>query len=115
MPEFWQGRLELAEGMSMSQAMRPLNGRVLLKRPPISEKIGSIIIPERARMVPQEGTVVAISQGAPCLHCGYAQQSAVQVGEQVLHGRFARMGLPAEYGNDLYLIWTRDIMAVLEP
>ena len=92
--------------------MRPLTGRVLLKRPPIAEKIGSIIIPERAQQIPQEGMVVAVAQGAPCPACGHALEPVVKVGEQVLHGRFARMSVPGF--EDQYLIWERDIMAVLE-
>ena len=94
--------------------MRPLGGRVLLRRPPIPEQIGLIHIPEKARMVPQEGTVVAVTRGVPCPACGHAQAPVVQVGEQVLHGRFSRMSLPG-FGEDLYLVWERDLMGVLEP
>jgi len=95
----------------------PLKGRVLLRKPPVSDMIGSIVIPERARSVPQEGTVVAVSAGEvhQCPHCKYfyCVLPEVQVGQQVLHGRFERMGLPGQ-GDDLYLVWERDIMAVLE-
>jgi co-chaperonin GroES (HSP10) len=92
--------------------MTPLGGRVLLRRPPVPEQIGLIHIPERARMIPQEGMVVAVSAGVPCPACGHHQEPAVKVGENVLHGRFSRMGLPG-YGDDIYLVWERDLMAVL--
>jgi len=84
--------------------MRPLGTRVLLRRPPVSDQIGSIIIPDKYRMIPQEGVVVAVG----------SEVQSVKVGETVLHGRFARMGLPQEYGEDLYLVWERDLMAVLD-
>src|SRR5687767_325226 len=98
--------------------MRPLGGRVLLKRPPISEKLGLIHIPEVARTIPQEGTVIAVSwpPSHVCPMCFHISEKppTVKVGDQVLHGRYSRMGLPG-YGDDLYLCWEADLMAVLEP
>jgi co-chaperonin GroES (HSP10) len=94
--------------------LTPLGGRVLLRRPPIPEQIGLIVIPEKARMVPQEGVVEAVSAGAPCPHCGHQREPTVKVGETILHGRYSRMGLPG-IDDALYLIWEKDAMAVLEP
>lgn len=98
--------------------MRPLGARVLLKRPPISEQIGHIIIPDKYRAIPQEGVIVAVSAGEQhvCSACGHLERRTptVQVGQTVLHGRYSRMGLPEEYGEALYLVFERDLMAVIE-
>jgi co-chaperonin GroES (HSP10) len=93
--------------------MTPLGGRVLLRRPPIPEQIGLIHIPERARMIPQEGVVVAVTRGVPCPACGHHQEPTVQVGDNVLHGRYSRMSVPGD-GDDLYLVFEKDLMAVLD-
>jgi co-chaperonin GroES (HSP10) len=98
-------------------ALTPLGARVLLKRPPISEQVGRIIIPDKYRMIPQEGVVVAVSAGEQhvCSECGHVarREPAVGVGQTVLHGRYSRMGLPDAYGDALYLVWERDLMAIL--
>jgi co-chaperonin GroES (HSP10) len=98
--------------------MKPLGGRVLLKRPPIAEKVGSIHIPDKFRGIPQEGTVIAVGHGPvhTCSACGHTEHRTptVEVGQQVLHGRYSRMGLPG-YGDDLYLVWEQDVMCVLDP
>lgn len=95
--------------------MRPLGGRVLLKRPPISELIGRIVIPDKFQMIPQEGVVLAISAGEPhtCSACGHTERraSAVEVGQTVLHGRYSRMSVPGS--EDEYLVFEKDLMCVL--
>ncbi len=82
--------------------MRPLGARVLLRRPPITEKVGRIIIPEKARQAPQEGTVVAIGPDV----------TTVKVGDVLLHGRHNFIEIPG--APELRLIWERDAMCVLE-
>lgn len=83
--------------------MKPLGSRVLLRRPPTTDKVGSIFIPQRAQAPPQEGTVVAIG----------ADVTTVAIGEQVLVGKYNTVPIPG--APDLMLVWAKDIMAVLEP
>lgn len=81
--------------------MKPLGRRILIKKPPVSEMIGSIVIPERARSLPQEGTVVAIGP----------KVTDISVGDQVLFGKFNTTSLPGS--DDLVFVWEPDVVAVL--
>lgn len=87
---------------SRTVPLSPLGTRVLLRRPPITAKIGLIEIPDKYRSVPQEGTVVAIGPGV----------STVKVGDVVLHGRHNFVEVPG--APDLRLVWERDLMAILD-
>ena len=80
-----------------------LGKRVLLKRPEITEKIGSIIVPERHRHRPQEAEVIAIGD----------QVTDLVVGMRVLVGKFAGTEITME-GGTYTLVWQDDVMGLLE-
>ena len=82
--------------------IKVLGKRVLLKRPEITEKIGSIIVPERHRARPQEAEVIAIGD----------QVTDIRVGMRVLVGKFAGTEVKME-GGTYTLVWQDDVMAVL--
>ena len=84
--------------------IKPLGRRVIIRRAVNSEqKRGLIWIPDRAKSVPQEGTVVAVGD----------QVETIKLGERVLFGRHA--GSPVDIDGEPYLVlWMTDVMAVLE-
>ena len=83
--------------------MKVMGKRVLLKRPEITEKIGSIIVPERHRQRPQEAEVIAIGD----------QVTDLVVGMRVLVGKFAGTEITME-GGTYTLVWQDDVMGLLE-
>ena len=83
--------------------MKVMGKRVLLKRPEITEKIGSIIVPERHRHRPQEAEVIAVGDLV----------TDIGVGMRVLVGKFA--GTEITMGGGTYtLVWEDDVMGVLD-
>lgn len=83
-------------------SMKVLGKRVLLKRPEITEKIGSIIVPERHRHRPQEAEVIAIGD----------RVTEFAVGMRVLVGKFAGTEITMD-GGTYTLAWEDDVMVVL--
>ena len=83
--------------------IKVLGKRVLLKRPEITEKIGSIIVPERHRHRPSEAEVIAVGDLV----------TDIGVGMRVLVGKFA--GTEITMGGGTYtLVWEDDVMGVLD-
>ena len=82
--------------------IKVLGKRVLLKRPEITEKIGSIIVPERHRHRPQEAEVITIGD----------QVTDIEVGMRVLVGKFAGTEIMME-GETYTLVWQDDVMGIL--
>lgn len=82
--------------------MRVLGRRVLVRRVPIAESSHGIIIPERSRTWPQEGTVVAVGSGV----------DSVKPGDRVLFGRYAGTHVTMDEAVHV-LLWERDLMGVL--
>ena len=83
--------------------VKVLGRRVLLRRAPRPEKVGSLYLPERSKQRPQEAEVVAIGPDV----------TTVSPGTRVLIGRYA--GVEVDYGGEkLVLVWERDLLGVLE-
>ncbi len=80
--------------------MKPLGRRVVLEREVTTEKIGSIIIPEKYRHKAQEGRVIAVGD----------QVTTVKIGDRVLFGKHSTLDMA-----EGVFIWEQDIIAVLEP
>jgi co-chaperonin GroES (HSP10) len=80
--------------------MKPLGTRVVIEREVMGEKIGRIIIPEKARHKPQIGRVTQIGE----------QVTTVTVGDRVLFGKHSTLDVE---GHGMF-IWEADIIAVLE-
>ena len=78
--------------------------RVVVKADLPGEMIGSIVIPERARMQPLTGKVVLTGH----------QVTSVEIGERVMFGSMAWSRFNAEgYGFPFMLLKEEDLMVVL--
>ena len=83
--------------------MRVLGRRGVVRRAPITDKIGSIYLPERAKTRPQEAEVVAVGP----------EVESVAPGMRVLIGRYAGVEF-TEVGETLVLVWEKDLLGILE-
>ncbi|PRY15724.1 chaperonin GroES [Pontibacter ummariensis] len=96
----------------MSISIKPLADRVIVAPAAAEEKTKSgIIIPDTAKEKPQRGEVVAIGEGK-LSEQGALMKPQVQVGDQVLYGKYAGTEISVE-GNDYLIMRESDILAIL--
>ncbi len=87
--------------------IRPLADRVVVEAAKAEEKtLSGIIIPDTAKEKPNQGTVVAVSEGDK------DNQLTVKVGDNVLYGKFAGTEIEID-GNDYLIMSEKDILAVV--
>jgi len=98
----------------VSQMIRPLHDRVLIRRiePEEEEVRGSIVIPDTAKEKPQEGEVVAVGEGK-VLDSGTRVEMSVKPGDRILFGKYA--GSDVTIDDVEYLIMREDeVLGILE-
>lgn len=108
--------------METSVKYQPKFGRVLIERK-VSEKIGSIILPDAQRHATCEGTIVALGETAGWAEVpGKGNIQTMQVGDKVIFGRHSGAWLDASYGNrgeinddgKLFICQDADILAIIK-
>ena len=93
--------------------IEPLGDRILVKRTPEREMIGSIAIAEANREQQIDGTVLATGPGR-ALENGMLLLPLVSPGTRVMFGRYAGVDLPPDLlGKDLVMMRGDEILAVL--
>ncbi len=96
----------------MSISIKPLADRVIVAPAAAEEKTKSgIIIPDTAKEKPQRGEVVAIGEGKVSEQ-GALMKPQVQVGDQVLYGKYAGTEITVD-GSDYLIMRESDILAIL--
>ena len=92
--------------------IRPLHDRVVVKRLEAKEQMrGGIIIPDTAKVKPQEAEVVAVGPGK--MDEGKRQAMDVKAGDVVLIGKYS--GSEIKIDDEEYTILREDeILAVVE-
>jgi chaperonin GroES len=93
--------------------LRPLRDLVLVKRLDIEEKIGSIIIPENARVKAQRGEVIAVGRGERTKR-GLILKPGVNVGNVIWFGRYAGEDIKSPFGEDHLMLKEDEILGVDE-
>ena len=87
--------------------VKPLADRVLILPNPAEEKTaGGLFIPDTAKEKPLAGKVVAVGPGTKEV------QMEVQVGDQVLYGKYAGTELQIE-GESYLIMKQNDILAII--
>ncbi len=87
--------------------VKPLADRVLILPNPAEEKTaGGLFIPDTAKEKPLAGKVVAVGPGTKEI------QMEVQVGDQVLYGKYAGTELQIE-GESYLIMKQNDILAII--
>ena len=93
--------------------IRPLQDRIIVKRPEGEEKSkGGIIIPDTAKEKPQEGKVIAVGKGK-VTEDGKLQPMDVKKGDRVLFSKYAGTEVNIE-GEEHLIIREDDVLGVLE-
>lgn len=96
----------------MSEHIRPLGNRLIVKRAEALEKSkGGIIIPDMAKEKPVEGEVLAVGPGA-WLESGERRPIDVKVGDTVLFGKYAGTTVES-LGKDHVILTEDDVMGVV--
>jgi chaperonin GroES len=90
--------------------IRPLDDRVVVT--PLEAETrtaGGIVLPDSAKEKPQRGTVVAVGPGK-LLDSGKRGELSVQVGDQVIYGKYGGTDLEVS-GEDVKVLRESDILA----
>ncbi len=96
----------------MAINIKPLADRVIVAPAAAEEKTKSgIIIPDTAKEKPQRGEIVAVGEGKVSEQ-GVLVKPQVQVGDQVLYGKYAGTEITVE-GQDYLIMRESDIFAVV--
>ncbi len=93
-------------------ALQPIGSHVLVRRATAIEKSrGGIVLPEKAKEKPQEGTVVSVGHGK-ILEDGKRQQMQVKTGDRVLFTTYG--GTEVKHNDETYLVVEEsDLLAVI--
>lgn len=94
--------------------VKPLRDKILVKPKPVEEvSAGGIIIPETAKDVPVEGTILAVGSGI-LTRDGDHIPLDVSVGDNILYKKNGTTITEIEQGGEKYLIMSEyDILAVI--
>ncbi len=96
----------------MAINIKPLADRVIVAPAAAEEKTKSgIIIPDTAKEKPQRGEIVAVGEGKVSEQ-GVLVKSQLQVGDQVLYGKYAGTEITVD-GQDYLIMRESDIFAVV--
>ena len=94
------------------QTIKPLGGRILLKRVEEKEQIkGGIIIPDSAKEKPQEAEVIALGTGKN--DEGEIVEFSVKVGDKVLISKYGGTEVKLD-GEDFLIMREDDILGVIQ-
>jgi chaperonin GroES len=99
--------------MSVTQHIKPLGNRVLVKRAEMKMSKGGILLPETAQEKPRQGEVIAIGPGKMD-EKGNLKKVNVRVGDVILFSSYAGTEVKTEDDQADFLIMSEDdILGVL--
>jgi chaperonin GroES len=105
--------LAKATATATATKLRPLGDRVVIEPIPREDMTKSgIVLPDTAKEKPQEGKVIAVGPGA---FDNDGKRIAVDVttGDKVLYAKYAGTEFKLD-GEDLLIVATKDILAIVE-
>ena len=92
--------------------IRPLHDRILVARVAVQDVgRGGIIIPDRAKEKPQEGTVIAVGNGK-VTDDGTRIPPDVQTGDRILFGRYSGSDVTVD-DSEYVIMREEDVLAIL--
>ena len=91
----------------------PLNDKILVRRLEAAEVTkGGIVLPDAAKEKPQEGTVIALGDGA-LLEDGTRAEFQVEKNDRIIFSSYA--GTEVKVGGEKFLILSEDdVLAIVE-
>ncbi len=95
-------------------SIRPIGDRIAVKPVAVEEKTKSgIVLPGSAQEKPHQGEVVAVGSGYVSQATGQRIPLEVKVGDKVVYGKHAGIGVKFDE-EELLLLTENDILVVLE-
>lgn len=99
-------------GLLAGKTLLPVNDRILVLRDVAADKIGSIVMAEKAKEVPDTGVIVALPQTLRPVDAAVKGWWPYKVGDQVMFGKFA--GWDLEFDGKLHtLLRAEEIFGIL--
>ena len=103
----------MATATATKTKLRPLGDRVVIQPTPREETTKSgIVLPDTAKVKPQEGKILAVGPGR-ILDDGKREQIDVKQGQKVLYAKYAGTEFKVNE-EDLLIVSQKDILAVVE-
>ena len=96
--------------------LRPLDARVLVKKPERQEQTASgIILPDNVETQGQTalGNVIAVGPGSRNMNDGQHMPMDIEVGDKIIYTKFSAIEI-SHNGKDLFVVTERDIIAKIE-
>ena len=99
--------------MTVTQQIRPLGNRVLVKRSETKTSKGGILLPETAKEKPRQGEVIAVGPGK-IDDKGHLKPMELRAGDLVLFSSYAGTEIKTDDTDGDYLILSEDdILGIL--
>ena len=95
-------------------SLQPLDDRIVVKPGESEETTASgLVIPDTAKEKPQQGEVIAVGPGKRSEQTGEIIPIGVSVGDTVLYSKYGGTEVTID-GDDLLILSSRDVLAVVE-
>ena len=94
--------------------LKPLDDRIVVKPNDAEEKTASgLVIPDTAKEKPQQGAVLAVGPGRWSDDEGKHFALDIKVGDTVLYSKYGGTEVTID-GDDLLILTSRDVLAIVE-
>jgi chaperonin GroES len=94
--------------------LKPLDDRIVVKPNEAEQTTASgLVIPETAKEKPQRGKVLAVGAGRRSEQSGELIPLDVKVGDTVVYSKYGGTEITID-GEDLLILTSRDVLAVVE-
>ena len=95
-------------------SLKPLDDRIVVKPSEAEQTTASgLVIPDTAKEKPQQGEVLAVGPGKRAESTGELIVLDVKVGDTVLYSKYGGTEITVD-GDDLLILTSRDVLAIVE-
>ncbi len=95
-------------------ALKPLDDRIVVQPNEAEQTTASgLVIPDTAKEKPQQGKVLAVGPGKRAENTGELIPLDITVGQTVLYSKYGGTEVTID-GDDLLILSSRDVLAVVE-
>ena len=95
-------------------SLKPLDDRIVVKPSEAEQTTASgLVIPDTAKEKPQQGEVLAVGPGKRAESSGELIALDVKVGDIVLYSKYGGTEVTID-GDDLLILTSRDVLAIVE-
>ena len=95
-------------------SLKPLDDRIVVEPNEAEQTTASgLVIPDTAKEKPQQGKVLAVGPGKRAENSGELIPLDISVGQTVLYSKYGGTEVTVD-GDDLLILSSRDVLAVVE-